>query len=119
MTGKHPSEETRKKLSISSKGNKSTLGKRGKDANNWKGGLTKKYKLLRSRIEWKLWREIVFLRDDYTCQKCGKSKCELHPHHIIQVKDLWNKNEDLIFDVNNGITLCKECHYKVHRKRGY
>ena len=113
------SDEAKEKLRLSRLGNKSTLGRRGSNANHWKGGLTKKYKLLRGRIEWKLWREKVFLRDDYTCQKCGKSKCELHPHHIIPVKDLWNKNEDLIFDVNNGITLCKECHRKVHRKRGY
>jgi len=33
---------------------------------------------------------------------------ELHPHHII-MKSI---RHDLVFDINNGITLCIDCHYK-------
>lgn len=29
------------------------------------------------------------------------------------------KNEDMIYNINNGITLCKKCHKEIHRKRGY
>lgn len=62
--------------------------------------------------EYKLWREAVLKRDGYECQMCG-SNDNLHAHHIIA----WASTEDgspLRFDVDNGVTLCKECHLKAH-----
>ena len=60
------------------------------------------------------WHEEVFKRDNYTCQECG-SKKQLHAHHIIPVRCCpW-----LAVDIDNGITLCKDCHKNiddVHRK---
>ena len=65
---------------------------------------------LRKSDKWKSWRTKVFERDDYTCQICNERGFELHPHHIKQKCDF----PDLIFDVDNGIALCVDC----HRSRG-
>lgn len=60
-------------------------------------------------------RKMVFERDNWTCQKCGRSKEEfpkivLHCHHIFPL------NEDPIgsADLDNCETLCKECHQWKH-----
>ena len=37
----------------------------------------------------------------------------LNAHHIKEVA----KHPDLIYDVDNGVTLCKECHDLIHNKR--
>ena len=61
-------------------------------------------------------RKMVLARDNWTCQKCGKSKDEipeliLHCHHIFPL------NEDPIrsADIDNCETLCKECHEWKHK----
>ena len=72
----------------------------------WEGGKTSESKCRRTRAEYKQWRRAVFERDNYTCQKCGKRGGFLEAHHI---KEACNYPE-LIYDVNNGICLCHECH---------
>jgi len=57
----------------------------------------------------KYWSISVLERDDYTCQKCGSQE-NLHAHHIIPV----SKDKSRSLDINNGITLCKECHKEKH-----
>lgn len=66
----------------------------------------------RNAPEYKAWRNDVFERDNYTCQKCHKTGCRLEAHHIVP----WSKNRELRFDVNNGMTLCYDCHKKIHKK---
>lgn len=80
---------------------------------NWKGGI-KKDKDKRKSFEGKIWRENIFKRDNYTCRSCGKTKCEIHPHHIKN----YAKYKDLRFNIKNGITLCKQCHREFHLKFG-
>ena len=61
----------------------------------------------RNQDKLKQWRESVFERDNYTCQKCGDSSGgSLQSHHI----ENYLTSEKGRFDVNNGITLCKRCH---------
>ena len=58
------------------------------------------------------WSNLVRLRDG-KCMECS-SVYDLHAHHIKSFKD----NESLRYDVNNGITLCGECHRKWHKENG-
>jgi hypothetical protein len=59
-------------------------------------------------------RQLVFERDDYTCQKCGKFDTEIHCHHIDPV----SQNPIESADIDNCITLCKGCHKEVHKQEG-
>ncbi|MFA5460078.1 MAG: HNH endonuclease, partial [Candidatus Paceibacterota bacterium] len=67
---------------------------------------TKEKKRLRKGVKWKRWREAVFKRDNYTCQSCKIKGGILEPHHIKS----WAKYPKLRFKVNNGLTLCHNCH---------
>lgn len=58
------------------------------------------------------WRRAIYARDNYVCQICGANNCEVHAHHIIPQR----VNRDLILDINNGITLCKDCHELTYGK---
>lgn len=60
------------------------------------------------------WRNDVFKRDRYTCQKCHKKGVKLNAHHIKE----YAKYPFLRYDVDNGITLCEKCHKQIHRKKG-
>jgi len=78
---------------------------------NWKGGITSYAMELRNSEKDKIWRSKVFERDNWTCQTCGKRGCYLEAHHIIPFcKLIKTENEKLIFDIDNGVTLCKDCH---------
>lgn len=72
----------------------------------WKGGITDQNKLLRNSNEYEFWRKKVFERDNYTCQCCGSKKNKLNSHH----KYNFSEYPSLRFDINNGITLCEQCH---------
>lgn len=85
---------------------------------NWKNGVSYSYegRLSLQCIDWK---KKVYKKDNYTCQCCGKrngqgKKVTLNAHHIFN----WNDYEDLRYDIENGITLCKECHQKFHKIYG-
>ena len=83
-------------------------------------GITPLNKLLRSKSMWKIWREAVFLRDNFTCQNKNCESCNnkvgimLHPHHI---KPL-SKFPELVFRIDNGITYCAEYHLQSGLHKG-
>ena len=70
---------------------------------------------LRNSLDWKTWRIEVFSRDKYTCQECGTVGGILEPHHIIPIKIVGLDSKKL-FEVTNGITLCRPCHYLTRFK---
>jgi len=123
MLGQKHSKKTRRKMSQSwnyekniteERNKKISESKKGNANHNWKGG-PKTAKAARNKLrklrEYKNWRTTVFERDDYTCQNCGARNGNgkyvyLEAHHIKS----WAEFPELRFDVNNGITLCKNCH---------
>ncbi len=90
----------------------SSFKKRGKNNSRWKGGITPHNQLIRRSPQMKQWRIEIFKRDNYICQTCNQKGTTLHAHHIKP----FAKFPDLRFDINNGITLCVECHKKEHSK---
>lgn len=93
--------EYRKKMSVSIKKLVESGGH-----NFWKGGVTPLNNKIRRSVEYKLWREAVFLRDDFTCVFCGSRGGEINADHIKP----FSKYPELRFDIDNGRTLCIECH---------
>ena len=61
---------------------------------------------VRKSSDYREWRTNIFERDKYTCAKCKKVGGKLHAHHILN----FSTHKDLRFDINNGITLCENCH---------
>jgi len=92
-TGSKCSEETKRKMSLSAGG--TGIPQRGKK---------RYYHLMDSK--YKQWRSDVFQRDNWTCQTCGEKGIKLEPHHIKG----WAKYEELRYELDNGVTLCYECH---------
>ena len=64
----------------------------------------------RSSVEYMRWRRDVFVRDGFQCQICNKIGGMLNAHHIKP----FSKYKELRFDVDNGITVCVECHKDIH-----
>lgn len=61
------------------------------------------------------WRTLVYERDNYTCQICGDNKGgNLNAHHLNSYK--WDKKNRT--NIDNGITLCEECHIRYHSLYG-
>ena len=69
--------------------------------------------------EWAAWRTQVFRRDGYRCVRCPRtpaqallfraSRRHLEPHHILRKID----HPELMYEVDNGVTLCDHCHAEV------
>ncbi len=114
-------KEHKKKISIALKGrcvkghrwtmeHRSWFSKYMKDKHLGKG-LSPMNKIIRRSLEYKLWREAVYERDNWTCGWCGiksrkGTKVELNPHHIKPFAQF----PELRFAIDNGITLCRDCH---------
>lgn len=77
---------------------------------NWKGGGTQ---FARKGAAHEAWRSQVLIRDNYTCQICDQYGGDMHIDHIKP----WAKYPELRFELTNGRTLCRPCHYWVTFKR--
>lgn len=103
--GKVLSEEHRKKIAESHRGEKSHF---------WDGGKTAEGRLIRGSIEYKLWRQAVFRRDDWRCVWCCKRGIELNADHIRP----FSTHPELRLELSNGRTLCVECHKTTDTYKG-
>ncbi len=83
---------------------------KGKNHPNWKGGISSRTDKLRHDNwgELKEWSKKILRRDKYTCRICNKKGGDLEVHHIFPL----GRFPELISDIDNGLTLCKECHIK-------
>lgn len=99
------------------------LGKFGRESTTWKEIKRNPLRLaIRQLHQYRQWRSSIFKRDNYSCVLCKKGKevsGKLEADHypisfatIIQnlktVEEAISCNE--LWDINNGRTLCKECH---------
>ena len=79
----------------------------------WRGGVSSTRLRQINTREYRDWRNMVFERDNYTCQICSKRGGRLEADHIIP----WFINKEKRFDLNNGQTLCRiPCHKEKTRK---
>lgn len=91
------------------------LAQKGEKGSNWQGG--KSFELY--GVDWTdELKESIRKRDNYICQECGIHQDELTGfskkldiHHID-----YNKHN---LNLNNLISLCRECHAKTNHKREY
>ena len=82
---------------------------------NWNPNLTDKERELGRLIEgYSDFVKEVFKRDGYKCQHCG-SVGKMNAHHLNSYN--WDKEHRI--DIDNGITLCEECHKLFHKTYGY
>ena len=108
--------------------NSAMYGKTGPLSTNWKGGRSSLQQLIRRSISNKDWIKAVFEKYAYTCQKCCKMGGNQNVHHIIHfnqlislycvTKDNWTELGGVLFDIDNGIVFCKECHKNFHKIYG-
>lgn len=61
-----------------------------------------------------IWRNKVFEKDNYTCNKCKQYGGKLEAHHL----NGYNWDKENRFNIDNGITLCQRCHKEFHKKYG-
>lgn len=112
------SEETKEKMRVVTKDRWKEQGFRermtGENANAWRGGVTSENEAERKCCKYKEWRNAVFERDSYTCQECGKKGGFLHADHIKP----FSLFKGLRFDINNGRTLCVDCHRRTETYGG-
>lgn len=121
--GRKMSLETREKMSKSKSEHpaKYWLGKKnlkisGDKHWSWKGGITPLKIKLRKSTDYKRWRKSIYERDNYTCVICGDSSGgNLEADHFpVPFRDIYVKEDvSLLWDINNGRTLCKDCHKKI------
>ncbi len=70
----------------------------------------------RSTAEYHNWRIDCLNRDNWECQSDkDEHSRQLHVHHIKAYKDY----KELRLIIDNGITLCKDCHEREHKRVKY
>lgn len=114
--GRH-TKEAKIKIGLANKAEKSHL---------WKGGITPLNKEIRHLKEYFEWIKSVFKRDNYACRRCEYKGRELQIHHIIPFYKIIKENKiksiqealdyKELWDINNGLTLCKNCHNIIGEK---
>lgn len=66
----------------------------------------------------RVWCRSIFERDNFVCIACGEKTNKIQAHHL----NGWHWDIKGRFDINNGVTLCKDklsgCHYNFHKQYG-
>lgn len=98
---------------------------RGEKHYRWNGGSSRLNTLIRRMHENRQWMNAVVMRDG-ECQRCA-SEVDLEAHHIKPLARILEENNittceqarncKALWDLSNGLTLCKQCHYKHHGRK--
>ena len=128
--GRHHSEESKEKQRAKMKGRELTPEhrvkiirslvntwlnpKRGAEHPNWKGGISPINARIRQGKEHQLWVRSVKERDNYTCVLCGHYSLSNHADHIKS----FSAYPELRTSIENGRTLCIDCHRKTDNFAG-
>lgn len=89
----------------------------------WNGGISRLNTSIRQMRENRKWMDAVKDRDG-CCQECGSTE-DLEAHHRtplaelidslgIENRDDARANAHILWDLDNGKTLCRPCHYAEH-----
>lgn len=134
---KHPkgyklSEERCRKMSEERTGKKQPWSAKEKHW-NWRGGITPLNQKIKTSYKYSEWRTGVFIRDSFTCKKCGQKGGKLEAHHIKPFSLLIEEAKNCMplfniydacmvyvpmWDIENGQTLCRDCHKQLKHKGG-
>jgi len=131
------SPEVKQKMINAQMGNKKWLGKkhksetilkmseaqRGDKGSRWDGGKSLLHHIIRESSKYSIWRNGVFVRDNYVCKGCGAKGVYLQAHHIKSLAIILKENDittfeqaipcSEIWDNDNGVSLCIPCHKKT------
>ncbi len=108
-------------------------GRIGANATAWKGGKLSVNARVKFYVFRQGWYRRVFERDSFKCTQCGSNK-KIDAHHKVAIsklikqaligkhfetddeKYLYLITQEDILDrlLENGVTLCRECHRKIH-----
>lgn len=69
----------------------------------------------RLKPKYRVWRKSIIKRDCNICKKCNCSSMKIQVHHL----NAWAAFPEDRFDIDNGASLCKECHILFHVEYGY
>lgn len=99
----------------------------GEENSRWNNGITSLLRNIRRKPENALWKRECIKRDENKCVLCN-STISLVVHHKTSLAHLINRYniktyEDTItipemYNINNGVTLCKSCHHSFHTTYG-
>jgi hypothetical protein len=99
----------------------------------WNGGITIVEKSLRGSKYNLKWSMAVRERDGFKCRTCGENTKRVEAHHAVPfayyINILKKRNKEVdnemliklckkykpLWDINNGVTLCRKCHMMVHK----
>lgn len=106
--GRKLSKRQKENIGTANRGNPKRMGE---NHWHWKGGVTPFRKKMQGTLEYKLWRQSVFERDNYTCIWCGANnkdgnRTTLNADHIKP----WALFPEFRLAIDNGRTLCVPCH---------
>jgi len=92
----------------------------------WRGGSSKLNTSIRQMTENRKWMSLVKQRDK-CCVRCGSTD-KLEVHHIVHLSEIVahlgiksreeaRRHAEILWDENNGETLCEPCHYEQHGRK--
>ena len=86
----------------------------GENNPKWNPNITdEERRIKRNYHEYSEWRSEIYKRDGYTCICCKTKGC-IEAHHL----NGYNWDREHRTDINNGVTLCKDCHNEFHNIYG-